>query len=224
MSVRVINLLRLLIGLMPASTAKNVLLDRIGSGWAVANTARLQPSLLWRIETLSVGAGAAIGTGNVFRDLKRVTIGRGASVGQFNWVTAAARIYLDDVNFEYRSLELGDYASLTSRQCLDCSGGVVVGEQSTIAGVRSTVMTHGPDIRRGRMEVAPVKIGRSCFISTNVVIIKGCTIADRIVVGAGSVVTSDLVESSSLYAGVPARRVGSMDDASYFMREGLLRN
>jgi acetyltransferase-like isoleucine patch superfamily enzyme len=55
----------------------------------------------------------------------------------------------------------------------------------------------------------PVKIGRGCFIGARSIILKGVTLGDRVVIGAGSVVTKD-VPAYSIAAGNPARVVGSI--------------
>ena len=55
----------------------------------------------------------------------------------------------------------------------------------------------------------PVKIGRGCFIGARSIILKGVTLGDRVIIGAGSVVTKD-VPAYSIAAGNPARIVGSI--------------
>ena len=52
--------------------------------------------------------------------------------------------------------------------------------------------------------IEPVRIGARCWIGANVHVLRGVTIGDDVVVGAGSVVTRDL-PSRVLAAGVPAR-------------------
>ncbi|MCD2107720.1 MULTISPECIES: DapH/DapD/GlmU-related protein [Rhodococcus] len=52
-----------------------------------------------------------------------------------------------------------------------------------------------------------VEIGTDVWIGACSVILSGVTIGDGAVIGAGSVVTSD-VESFSVNVGVPARKVG----------------
>ncbi|MCX6935849.1 MAG: acyltransferase [Verrucomicrobia bacterium] len=59
----------------------------------------------------------------------------------------------------------------------------------------------------------PVKIGRGCFIGARSIILKGVTLGDRVVIGAGSVVTKD-VPAYSIAAGNPARIVGSIPNPS----------
>jgi acetyltransferase-like isoleucine patch superfamily enzyme len=54
----------------------------------------------------------------------------------------------------------------------------------------------------------PVRIGRGCFIGTRAIVLKGVTIGDRAVVGAGTVVTKD-VPAGAVVVGNPARVVGA---------------
>ena len=52
----------------------------------------------------------------------------------------------------------------------------------------------------------PIKIGRGCFIGSRSIILKGVTLGDRAIIGAGAVVTKD-VPAYSMAAGNPARIV-----------------
>ena len=52
----------------------------------------------------------------------------------------------------------------------------------------------------------PIKIGRGCFIGSRSMILKGVTLGDRAIIGAGAVVTKD-VPAYSIAAGNPARIV-----------------
>lgn len=58
---------------------------------------------------------------------------------------------------------------------------------------------------------SPVRIGNNVYIGMNAIITRGVTIGDHVVIGAGSVVTRDC-ESGSVYAGVPARRIMSLEE------------
>lgn len=65
----------------------------------------------------------------------------------------------------------------------------------------------------------PIRVGSSVQIGFNAVILPGVTIGDRVIIGAGAVVSRD-VPDNSVVAGVPARVVKSFDE----YRLGLLRD
>jgi acetyltransferase-like isoleucine patch superfamily enzyme len=102
---------------------------------------------------------------------------------------------------------------------LDGSGGLEIGECCSIStGVH--VYTH--DTVRWALsggehdaERAPVRIGDRSYIGSQAVVLKGVTIGDHCVVGAGALVTRD-VPPFTIVDGVPARGRGRVviDDAS----------
>jgi maltose O-acetyltransferase len=70
---------------------------------------------------------------------------------------------------------------------------------------------------------APITIGNSCWIASNVVICGGVTIGDNCVIGAGSVVTRD-IPSDSFAVGNPCRVVRKItSEDSIEMRYNLLK-
>lgn len=61
------------------------------------------------------------------------------------------------------------------------------------------------------LEEEPVTLEDDCWIGANAIILKGVTIGERSVVGAGAVVTSD-VPANSVVAGNPAKLIRSLSD------------
>lgn len=57
-------------------------------------------------------------------------------------------------------------------------------------------------------KTAPVHIGRNAFIGTRCIILKGVTIGENAIIGAGSVVTSDIPDNA-IAAGNPCRIIKS---------------
>jgi maltose O-acetyltransferase len=69
---------------------------------------------------------------------------------------------------------------------------------------------HPARRRGGRPAMVPVEIGRNAFIGDRAIILKGVTIGADAVVGAGSVVTTD-VPAGVVVAGNPARVVRELE-------------
>ena len=95
---------------------------------------------------------------------------------------------------------------------LDGSGGLEIGDFCSIsAGVQ--IYTHDSvqwAVSGGTAayEYAPVKIGSRCYIGPNTVIAKGVTIGDGCIIGACSLVLSDVPSGSKAF-GTPCRVSGS---------------
>jgi acetyltransferase-like isoleucine patch superfamily enzyme len=112
---------------------------------------------------------------------------------------------------------IGDSTWIGPFCSLDGTGGLTIGSSCAIsAGVH--IQTH--DVVRWALsggsqpyEYAPVSIGDCTFVGVNAVVTKGVTVGDHCVVAAGAVVTSDAAPYG-IVAGVPARRVGSVEIAA----------
>jgi maltose O-acetyltransferase len=64
--------------------------------------------------------------------------------------------------------------------------------------------------RAGESDRKPVIIGKGCWIGARAIILPGVIIGDGCVIAAGSVVINDC-KPNTLYAGVPAREVKSLE-------------
>ena len=89
---------------------------------------------------------------------------------------------------------------------------VVIGEDCLIAELVS-IRDHDHrfadldvPIRAQGADVAEVNIGRNVWIGSKATVLKGVTIGDDAIVGAGAVVTRD-VPANAIVIGVPARVV-----------------
>ncbi len=85
-----------------------------------------------------------------------------------------------------------------------------IGDNTLIAPnvqIYTPIHPKNAEARRESIEAAlPVTIGNDCWIGGGVVICPGVIIGDRVIVGAGSVVTKDIPDDS-IYAGVPAKSI-----------------
>lgn len=56
-----------------------------------------------------------------------------------------------------------------------------------------------------------IKIGNNVFVGVNAIILPGTVIGDNVIIGASSVVKGE-VKSNSIYAGIPAKFISTLDD------------
>jgi acetyltransferase-like isoleucine patch superfamily enzyme len=116
------------------------------------------------------------------------------------------------------SLQLGAHSSLASRHYVDATGGIRIGTHTTIAGVRSTFITHGISWKTSTQTFRPIDIGDYCLISSNVQVAAGAVVGSKIVVGMGATIAGEL-EEPGLYVQRRAELVKADLDGRYFGRE-----
>jgi len=87
---------------------------------------------------------------------------------------------------------------------LQGGNGIVIGDRTLFApGVKIISANHGFSGSRQWVPGPPVTIGCDCWIGANAVILPGVSLGDRVIVGAGSVVTHSF-ESGVVIGGNPA--------------------
>lgn len=165
-----------------------------------------------------------IGNFNFIRNLDRLELAEDAGIGTFNNITGypgKRSGSFDHLRGRECSLVLEAMSGVTSRHYVDCTAGVTIGKRSTVAGIRSTILTHSIDVRQSRQDAKPVLVGEGCFVGTNVIILPGVEIADQCVIAAGSVVNKPLIVSGAIYAGNPALLKRKLDvvTTQYFHRK-----
>jgi len=214
------ELLRALPWLLPASEHKNALLRL--QGHEVHDRARVQASLVWRVDHVVLAEGSRLGRGNVIKDLREVNLGFRASVGRFNVLSSHPvykRLYSGGA-----SLHLAEHAKVTSRHHLDCAGSIVIGPFASVAGSGTSLMTHSVDLRRDAQVAWPIVINDYCFVGTRCTLLGGSVLPARSVLAAGSVLNrSSGPGESGLWSGVPAAYRRPVDGAWFRRTEAHTR-
>jgi acyl-[acyl carrier protein]--UDP-N-acetylglucosamine O-acyltransferase len=210
----------LLVALTPFPSRVKVFVYRRVLGFDVAIDARVGFSVVV-CRDLVMGSDTVIGHLNVVRGNMTLRMESKASIGQLNWITSGnpdPRYFQE--SGRWSGLILGEESSITSRHVLDCTDKIEIGRFTTFAGYRSTLLTHGIDYRTAKQTCRPIKIGDFCLFGSNAVVLMGVTVADRSIVGAGSIVANTIDEELGLWAGSPARRVKELTgDEAYFTRQ-----
>jgi maltose O-acetyltransferase len=144
-----------------------------------------------------------------------IRLGRGSHimiVGEGRIVVERDVLARPDLTISTRGLvHLGEGVFLGRSTNIACYKRITIGAQTQLAERVSVhdsnhVIEPVSDIsgRHDEILAAPVTIGARVWLATNVVVLPGVTIGDDTVVGAGSVVTSDL-PPGVLAVGAPAR-------------------
>jgi acetyltransferase-like isoleucine patch superfamily enzyme len=203
-------------------------------GYRIGRGVRIGLALL-DCSDLTIDEGARISHGVVFIQCGAVRIGKHTIIGALNIFRGGERIDLDDyslvlrlnvinaipdhdcVNNPESSFYLGYGSVVTAEHRIDFTDRVRIGRCSTFGGRNSSIWTHN------RREGRPVEIGDYCYIGSEIRMAPGAKIPDCSIVGLGSVVTRPILESYSMIAGVPAKRLRGLTADDYELLFGKTR-
>ena len=165
---------------------------------------------------------SAIGKFNFINRIDLLILKKRAKLGRRNWITGISiesGAYKASPNRKCEFI-LGNDSRVTDRHFIDCNGGVIIGDFTTIAGIGTQIISHGINVLNSEQETDYVNIGNYCFIGTRCVFLKGTKIPNFCVLGAGSVVTKKNETEYKLYGGVPAKEIKFLNkDSKYFSRK-----
>jgi acetyltransferase-like isoleucine patch superfamily enzyme len=157
--------------------------------------------------------------------LTRMTIGVADMLAQFGATVGEGCVIhgpliIHNARDGYCNLRIGDRVHIGRQVLLDLTDKVVLQDESVIS-MNCALLTHqdvGQRALRARYpgRRAPVAIGQGAYLGANAVVLPGCRVGARTVVGAGAVVAKPLPDDV-MAVGVPARVVkafAATDDAS----------
>lgn len=174
-------------------------------------------------EQLRMEANSRIHNFVACKNIDRLEMSEDSGIASMSYITgtpSSCKKHFQHVKERRCELVLGRSSGITSRHYIDCTGGVYVGEFTTVAGIRSQILSHSIDIYQNRQDAAPVHLGKYCFVGTGCIILPGSSLPDYSVLGAGGVLTKQQNETHTLYVGSPARPVKKLkeEDVLYFKR------
>jgi acetyltransferase-like isoleucine patch superfamily enzyme len=165
-------------------------------------------NLITRVGHLVTGKSVRIGTLNVIRGGERVELGDYAEVMRLNVLNAIPDH--DCTTQPLSRLEIGAGAVVVSGHRIDFTDRVRLGRNVILGGRNSSLWTHN------RQRTAPIEIGDFCYVGSEVRLAPGARLAERCILGLGSVLTGPIDTPGSLVGGVPARvlrPLGAEDEA-----------
>jgi acetyltransferase-like isoleucine patch superfamily enzyme len=158
----------------------------------------------------SFGRGSTLQTPLTLWGERRISIGGGVHVGPGCWLLALGE---DDA----LAIEIGDGCSFAAGVTITAARSVVIGRE-VLMGRNIHISDHAhatsdpklPIMLQGITPAKPVRVGDGSWIGQGVVICPGVTIGRNCIIGANSVVKSD-VPDYCVAAGAPARVVRCND-------------
>jgi len=220
--------------LLPMPSFLKVIVYRYLLGYRVGRSVRIGFSIVIG-DDVEIADGARIGHLNYIAKMKRLKVGRQAVVGHLNIILgddlvdigeAAIIGRLNEINSIINPLNsgpadprliLGPGAVVTAWHKIDFTDRVSIGASAIIAGRSSCLWTHN------RQQVAPVDVGRNCYVGSGVQFVPGASVGAYCVVGLGSVLTKAFIGEYRLVAGVPARDIKPLDEAGRALVEFTTR-
>jgi acetyltransferase-like isoleucine patch superfamily enzyme len=118
------------------------------------------------------------------------------TIGESSYIGMGARVWSGD------SVTIGDHVFVAHNVTITDTNSHQVDAEERAAHYQRTVV-EGRPFEKGTIQTAPVVIGNHAWINFNVAILKGVTVGEGAIIGAGSVVTKD-VPPFVLCAGNPA--------------------
>lgn len=154
---------------------------------------------------LEIGEGSHIfSTFSLLRPRAKIKIGNRCQLGHSHFICAESIYVGDDVIMAWGGtvIDSDNHSLFWDERMFD------------VERCRKDYLdTEGTDIGRSHdwsvVQIAPIRIKEKSFIGLNVIILKGVTIGEGAVIGAGSVVTSS-VEPWHIGAGNPFRHIRKM--------------
>jgi exopolysaccharide biosynthesis protein, acetyltransferase len=134
------------------------------------------------------------GTWNVFQidDKAHFVVGANVICRNFeNFRVPSGKLILHDGVF------INNSCSFNCIERIEIGAGTMMGE-----GVRFYDHDHvytAEKIEKWQWTTAPIRVGRDCWIGSNVTILKGVTIGDNTIIGAGCLVRNDIPANSVVY-------------------------
>lgn len=191
-------------------------------GFCVHPSARIGKSIILA-RHLRMGPKSRIHHGVICKSIDSLEMGEDSGIANFTFITGyptkGCKMF-KHVPDRRCELILGRSAGITSRHFVDCNGGVYIGDFTTVAGIRTQILTHSIDVYNNRQDAKPIRIGKYCFVGTGCIFLPGSALPDYSVLGAGSVLTKAYTEGCCVYAGSPAKGVKILNRAAvpYFRR------
>jgi len=173
--------------------------------------------MILRLLGASIGNNVYLGPGSliVSRSFKGVQIGDDVFIAPGTMIFVNSLSVGEKTNIGYQSLLVGDSLSIGSRcnisnrAFIECTYAPVVLENNVTLGGSVMISSHDGSYRQTyglSMKSGEIVIKERAFIGNNAILLPGIEIGERVIIGAGAVVTKS-VKEDKIVVGVPAKEI-----------------
>jgi acetyltransferase-like isoleucine patch superfamily enzyme len=164
----------------------------------------------YRRRFASVGSGLEIMGNPVFHGAGRIVAGKNLSLSS---LVLPIEIFAQKGSV----INIGNNVSINQGVTIGALQRVDIGDFTTVGDRTIIFDTDWQGLDGREPKTAPVRIGKHVLICARATVLKGVSVGDFSVIGAGSVVTRN-VEKNTIVAGNPAKRIGFTNGYNYTPR------
>lgn len=139
-----------------------------------------------------------IGVNNHFQlypSLKKLKLGKNINFRNYTHIIVG----------ENATLEIGDNVFMNNFCSINCLDFITIGE-GTLFGENVKLYDHNhhhentpnPSISHTEFTYAPIKIGKNCWLGSNVTVLKGVNIGDNCIIGAGCTIYKNVPPNTTV--------------------------
>lgn len=161
-----------------------------------------------------------IGHLNVAIHLDLIHMEKEATIRQRNWITGFPsddKSHFQEYPNRKPCLIMKQDSAITKQHIIDCTDTITIGEFTSIAGYGTQMLTHSTSLKYNQQSCEPITIGHHCFVGTRSIILPGSILPNHCVLGAGSVLNKKMEEEYTLYGGVTAKNIKSLDKSLEYL-------
>ena len=162
------------------------------------------------IDKILLKEKAKINSYNRIKGPMYLLLGKSASITNKNIIHRA----ISPISYGISIFKLGDFSNIVSGNLIDCTRSVILGSNTTIAGIGSQLWTHGyVHSKRGMERIridGEINIGNNVYIGSRSIINSGVKVNNSITVGSNSNVSKSLI-NEGLYVSQPLRYIEAYD-------------
>lgn len=131
----------------------------------------------------------------IYKNIKKISLGKGINF----------RNYIHILVQDRATLEIGDHVFMNNFCSVNCLDHISIGE-NTLFGENVKLYDHNHEhqnapefkIFHSQFTKAPIKIGKNCWLGSNVTVLKGVTIGDNCIIGAGCTIYKDIPANTTV--------------------------